>query len=259
MLDSKKYFALSIAGFDPCGGAGVLADIKTFEANNVYGLGVCSSITFQNDNTFVGLEWLSFENIINQLDPLFDKYVIDVVKIGLIESLDVFAKLISYLKRKNKDIKIIWDPILKASAGFQFHTDVKKDLLNSISENIHLITPNWPEAQNLFGTTDKSFLKNQVACAIYLKGGHASYSSALDCLFDKNTEFHFESAWIEKGEKHGSGCVLSAAIAANIAKKQSLNEACKNAKSYVSLFLASTENLLGFHFDNQSHKSVSMF
>lgn len=259
MLDSQKYFALSIAGFDPCGGAGVLADIKTFEANNVYGLGVCSAITFQNDNTFVGVEWVSFENILNQLDPLFDKYLINVVKIGLIESLDVFSRLISYLKEKNKDIKIIWDPILKASAGFQFHADVKKDLLNSIAQNIHLITPNWPEAQNLFGTIDTSLLKKQVACAVYLKGGHASYSSAKDFLFDKNTEYHFESAWIENGEKHGSGCVLSAAIAANIAKKQNLRAACENAKNYVSTFLASTETLLGFHFGNQFQKSVSMF
>ena len=257
MPDSKTHFALSIAGFDPCGGAGILADIKTFEANQVYGLGVCSAITFQNDNSFVGVDWLSFEQIKSQLDPLFSKYFIDTVKVGLIASLEVFDKLIYYLKQKNKGIKIIWDPIIKASAGFEFHSKVNQVLLNKILDNIFLVTPNWPEAQVLFGTCEKSKIKDKVNCAVYLKGGHNMTSCAIDYLFDKNMDLHFEAPWIENGEKHGSGCVLSAAITANISKQQSLNQACANAKKYVSLFLGSSENLLGSHYSEQAHLSHS--
>lgn len=241
---------LSIAGFDPTAGAGVMADIKTFEANNTYGCGVCTAITFQNDNAFVGLNWLNIENIKQQLDPLFSKYSFDVVKIGLIENIEVLHEIILFLKFHNSNFKIIWDPILKASTGFVFHNDVNKTLFEKICHELFLITPNWPEALKLCGTNDALEGAKELSkkCPVFLKGGHSNNASAKDFLFINGYKTEFETPWIEKGEKHGSGCVLSSAIAANLAQKYSLAEACSNAKEYINSFLGSSKSLLGYHF-----------
>src|SRR6478609_9522229 len=100
---------LSIAGFDPSGGAGILADIKTFEGNKVHGLGVCTSITYQNDKEFDGLNWLDKDQIKNQIDVLAKRFRFDWIKIGLIENLSMLNKLVDYLLHINPNAKIIWD------------------------------------------------------------------------------------------------------------------------------------------------------
>ena len=125
-MKKNRPYVLSIAGYDPCGGAGVLADIKTFETIGVYGLAVTTGITYQNDHKFAGVHWLSKKKIKNQLYPLLEAYKVEYVKIGLIESLEVQSEVIELLLGYNNDIKIIWDPILKASAGFSFHKKISK-------------------------------------------------------------------------------------------------------------------------------------
>ena len=117
----NRPYVLSIAGFDPSGGAGILADIKTMEALQVQGFGVATSLTYQNENAFLGLHWISLERIIAQLKPLISIYPISVVKIGLIESPTVLQGLLNYLKENLPSVRIVWDPILRASAGFDFH------------------------------------------------------------------------------------------------------------------------------------------
>jgi len=136
----KKKFVLSIAGLDPCGGAGLLADIKTFEFNNTYGLGVCSAITFQNESKTNGVSWLPFTTIQNQLTPLFETYNIDCAKIGLIESLKVLQQVIDLLKNLNPKVKIIWDPILKSSSGFVFHQNTNEQKTRDVLKDIFLFT-----------------------------------------------------------------------------------------------------------------------
>src|SRR5436190_455124 len=96
-MSIQRPFVLSIAGFDPSSGAGISADLKAFEMNHTYGLGVCTSITFQNDNEFDGIEWTSFASIQKQIDVLFRKYKIDVIKIGLIADLIILNNIIDYL------------------------------------------------------------------------------------------------------------------------------------------------------------------
>ena len=123
MQDLKPY-VLSIAGFDPSGGACIHAVIKTFEAHKVFGLGVTSCITYQNDSKFQGLDWIDADSIIRQIDMLISKYDIGYVKIGLIENFNILEKVINHLIAYNEDIKIIWDPTLKATAGFDFHNDI---------------------------------------------------------------------------------------------------------------------------------------
>src|ERR1700756_3795867 len=117
----KRAYVLSIAGFDPSGGAGILADVKTFESNKVYGLGVISANTFQNDEEFNRVDWIPAEKIIEQISILQKRFEFEYVKIGLIENLEVLNKIIEHLKLPTANYRLIWDPILKASAGFEFH------------------------------------------------------------------------------------------------------------------------------------------
>jgi hydroxymethylpyrimidine/phosphomethylpyrimidine kinase len=239
MLKERPY-VLTIAGFDPSGGAGILADIKTLEANNVHGLGVCTSITFQNDKTFQGLDWLTVDQIISQLDILFSEYQIHVIKIGLIKDLKTLLFIIKHIKTKNHAAQIIWDPILNASAGFEFHSSINNSELQEVLKNITLITPNIPEAEKL--KLDPSTLH----CACLLKGGHGT-DHANDILYSNGTMNIIQGERLETAEKHGSGCVLSSAIAAGLSQGLELLDACIKAKLYTAGFLKSTENLLGIH------------
>jgi hydroxymethylpyrimidine/phosphomethylpyrimidine kinase len=241
---------LSIAGLDPSGGAGLFADIKTLEANKVYGLGIASANTFQNDIEFLKTEWIGLDKIIEQFYLLEKRSPIDHIKIGLIESLDVLFNLVRELKSKNNNVKIVWDPILKASAGLEFHKTIDASLLENICKEICMITPNMPEAKRL-GKTDNPIenarhLSN--FCHVFLKGGHNEKNIGHDLLFVRDDkEFSFRSKTKEKVEKHGSGCVLSSAITANLAKGFKIHPACLRAKDYTTKFLLSNKTLLGYH------------
>ena len=247
---SKRLYVLSIAGFDPSGGAGVLADVKTFESNKVYGLGVISANTFQNDTEFGKVDWISVEKIIEQIAILQKRFEFDYVKIGLIENLEALDKIVSYLISKNTNIKIIWDPILKASAGFEFHKQVDDVLLEKICKQLYIITPNVPEALSLGLFKDvvenaKHFSKY---CHVFLKGGHAEKKVGYDTLFLKEgKQFSFRPKTKNIFPKHGSGCVLSSALTADLAKGEDLQRACLKAKQYTERILSSNKTLLGYH------------
>ncbi|HEV7229950.1 MAG TPA: hydroxymethylpyrimidine/phosphomethylpyrimidine kinase [Bacteroidia bacterium] len=242
--------ALSIAGFDPSAGAGILADIKTFEAMRVYGLGVCTAITYQNEASFAGLTWISLNDIIRQIDVLMDKYDFRQLKIGLIQSLDVLHDLLMHLRAKRPGLFIIWDPILKASAGFDFHSKPDAAKLEQVCKQIDLITPNLPEALAL-GSAESAELNAaslSAFCNVFLKGGHHPDKAGDDFLFLKNGKrISFKSAGNKIFPKHGSGCILSSAIAARLAKGADLEKACLLAKEYTLEVLESNESLLGYH------------
>jgi hydroxymethylpyrimidine/phosphomethylpyrimidine kinase len=162
MFNPTRPNVLSIAGFDPSSGAGILADIKTFEQCDVYGMGVVSALTYQNDNSFERVDWIELPKIIEQIEVLQKRFQFEYIKIGLIENLEILNQLISYLTSHISHPKIIWDPILKASAGFEFHKKINQNLLEGICNELYLITPNIPEALQL--AEDTSAEKN----AIYL-------------------------------------------------------------------------------------------
>ena len=240
---------LSIAGFDPSGGAGSLADIKTFEANRVCGMGVLSALTFQNDILFEGLKWIEADEILQQVAVLRKRFEFSVVKIGLIKNLEVLETVISELKQSLTECQIIWDPIVKASAGFQFHGHFEREQLFAALENCFLITPNTEEVIFLAGI-DKPMEAAQLLakfCNVLLKGGHSKEEPGVDNLFIKNTIEKIFPTGKEVFAKHGSGCVLSAAIASNLAKGNDLITTCRKAKIYVEQFLSSNETLLGTH------------
>ena len=240
---------LSIAGFDPSGGAGILADIKTFEANRVCGMGVLSALTFQNDILFEDLRWIEPDEILKQVAVLEKRFEFSVVKIGLIRNLDVLEIVVKALKETQPGCRIIWDPIVRASAGFQFHGHFERKRLFSALENCFLITPNTEEAIFLAGIDNPMEAARLLAkyCNVLLKGGHSKEEPGLDILFRQNTVEKILPAGKDVFPKHGSGCVLSAAIAANLVKGNDLITACRNAKNYVEQFLSSNQTLLGIH------------
>jgi len=240
---------MSIAGFDPCGGAGILADIKTFESIRIYGVGVCTSITYQNAEEFSGLNWISYENITKQIDILLKKHKIDFVKIGLIENLKILDSTIDYLLLLNPGIKIIWDPIFKSSTDFNFHDDIKFKEIENICKKIYLITPNINEIVQIY-KTDSAIESAKILskfCNVFLKGGHSDEKKGYDYLFTSEKTFSFRPKVISEYSKHGSGCVLSSAITANLAKGFKLNKACLYAKYYITKFLKSNSSSIGYH------------
>ncbi|MDD5569782.1 MAG: hydroxymethylpyrimidine/phosphomethylpyrimidine kinase [Bacteroidales bacterium] len=242
---------LTIAGFDPSGGAGILADIKTFEANEVYGVAVVTALTYQNDLEFNDLEWVSEAKIKRQIEIVSKRYDFDFVKIGIIENLEVLDKIVDFLKSKNGKIKIIWDPVLKASAGFDFHKSIDFKKLINICAKVYMLTPNYEELMKLFpsGNYKESAKELSRNCIVYLKSVISKEVEKIsDLMFSNQTIDIFETEIIKGFEKHGSGCVLSSAITANLAKGMSLHESCKKAKEYITAFLKSSEDLTGKHY-----------
>jgi len=247
MSHSPTHIVLSIAGFDPSGGAGIVADVKTFEANGVYGMGVVSALTWQNDIEFDNVEWVTVEKIESQIAILLRRFDIKYVKIGLIESMEVLSRIVNFLIDRIVDPVIVYDPIIKASAGFTFHKD--PHLFHSIFDNVFCITPNIPEAEWLFGAENlpETLEEKSDTLNIYLKGGHSDQSTVTDMLFVKDHTYVFANDRLEHGSKHGSGCVLSAALTAQLALGKELPDAAEQANLYTHQFLASSSTLLGLH------------
>lgn len=240
---------LSIAGFDPSAGAGILADIKTFEACKVQGLGVISALTIQNQDELKEVKWTAIFDIIQQLEILIQKNKPSHVKIGIIQDLDVLTTVVNYLKNNIPNIKIIWDTVFSASSGYIFHSTINFQKIKSIASKLYLITPNFPEATILFGETnmEEQLIRFSDYCNVYLKGGHLEKDKGKDRLFSKGKSYTFRPRQKEVFPKHGSGCVFSAALVSYLAREYSLNTACLRAKEYTERFLKSSTGNLGYH------------
>ncbi len=238
-------FVLSIAGFDPSGGAGVLADIKTFESVGVQGFGVCTAITYQRDDHVADIDWLSAERIIRQIDVLMEKFEIPFCKIGLIESIQSLSQVLDYLRQKS--VQVILDPILVTSSGFGIHHQPKA--LVPQLKDVFLLTPNFNEMNAIFdGQVKGEALKSVLDTThIFLKGGHHPKRLGTDYLFTKEKAFPYAPKKGNYSTKHGSGCILSAAITAYLAQGNDLKTACFKGKEYVSNALQSNESLLAYH------------
>ena len=248
-MQSPRPYVLTIAGFDPSGGAGVLADCKTFEQHGVYGFGVCTALTVQTDDSFLNLHWLSAEQIIEQLQPLISKFEIVACKIGIINSPETLIEVIRFLKEYNPAIQIVWDPVLKASAGYDFHSVDTFHSLEAILATVTLVTPNYNELQRFQSISKEELIREEKArfCSVLLKGGHRPDAIGTDTLYEPAGYTIINAGIAEAFPKHGSGCVLAAAITAQLAKGHSLKEACQLAKQYVETFLNSNQSLLGYH------------
>lgn len=248
-MPAERKYVLSIAGFDPSGGAGLLADIKTFEQHKVYGLSISTATTLQTSTRFHAVQWANLKDILGAIDVLLKEYPVAVVKTGIVPSFDFLFQIIQHIKNKSTDIKIIVDPILKSTTGFEFQkNDAKKNLFN-VLKDILLITPNVQEAMLLYGNHDPKEAAKGLSgyCNVLLKGGHDTETPGVDYLYADNTCYELKPSLTMVNEKHGSGCVLSAAISSNIALGFDLKASCSKAKIYVEQFLGSNKTLLGYH------------
>ena len=245
---AKRPYVMSIAGFDPSAGAGLLADIKCFEQHKVYGFGVCSALTVQTDASFISCQWIDASKIIGQLVPIIDKFSIVACKIGLVKDLAVLLEVISFIKSINEHIKIILDPVLQSSSGYSFH-DWNLEHLMPVLSKLELITPNYQEMQRMGNSlsAEQTAAAWSTHCPVLLKGGHNETAPGRDILFQQDKVIEIETTLDSVYEKHGSGCVLSAAITANLSLGYSLEEACRLGKIYTAQFLQSNSGLLGYH------------
>lgn len=245
-MQKERPFVISIAGFDPSGGAGLLSDIKTLEQLHIMGMGVCTALTLQTESQCFSLKWRSVDEIIQEIKVLMNHYPVSVVKIGIVKDAEFLEDIINTVKACNNETQIVWDPVLKSTSEFTFFNLETLPLLKNILNKISLITPNYNEYRVL---RDNNLLSDQNLCSILIKGGHREDRLGTDVLVEEGAETLLNPTG-EKSiyyPKHGSGCVLSSAIAGELAKGANLKIACKNGKLYIEKFLKSNPSLLGTH------------
>lgn len=247
-MAEKRPYVVTIAGHDPSSGAGLNADIKTFEQHKVQGLSVCTAITVQTDDKFQSVKWVDESLIIEQLEMLLVHFNPSHFKIGITENTNSLSAIIDKILKHNSKSKIIWDPVLKTSTGSDL-LEVEQEKLFSILEKIELITPNYNESIILGNNQDGMTATENLAkyCKVLLKGGHNPNSIGRDYLFTNEKVYPFKPKAKNVSSKHGSGCVYASALTACLAKGYPLVKACLKAKQYTEKFLGSNKSLLGYH------------
>lgn len=240
-----KPVVLSIAGLDPSGGAGIVADIKTIAALGCFPAAALTSITFQNTTGVFGAEHQSAETLRAQVKPIVQDLTVAAVKTGMLPTAEIVAEVTRLFAEENLPAPVV-DPVVVATSGDVLIDDEAFEILKTkLFPLARVVTPNIPEAEKLAGISIKSegdmrraaeAIQSIGARAVLIKGGHRSVGNqALDILLDENGIFtEFQTDYIEVGEVHGSGCTLSAAIAANLAKDLTLEQAVAAAKKYVT-------------------------
>lgn len=241
-MSIKRPYALSIAGFDPSGGAGVLADCKTFEAQNVQGMAVITGNTIQTENELKALYWQHIDCVSESISTILSAYKFRAIKIGIVPHAAFLMELLLRIKAIAPSAFILWDPVLKSSSDYPFFDIQSLEKFPQLWNYIDLITPNTEEFDLL-----KKFIPEEFDNALFIKGGHRTTRKGLDILKTKKEDLLFPPGKENIRPKHGSGCVLSSALIAQIALGKPLTEACYLAKKYVSRYLASTSTLLGTH------------
>ena len=247
----KMKTALTIAGSDCSGGAGIQADLKTMTMNGVYAMSAITALTAQNTTGVRSISEPPAEFLRAQLDAVFEDIFPDAVKIGMVSSSElirVIAERLSHYGAKN----IVTDPVMVATSGSAL---IKTDAVNTLAEELlpiaALVTPNIPEAEVLSGMEIKNredmlaaarLISGKYGCATLVKGGH-SINDATDLLYSGGRAEWFEGERIDNPNTHGTGCTLSSAIAANLAKGFSLTDSVRRAKNYISHALAAQLDL----------------
>lgn len=246
-MQKERPFVMTVAGFDPSGGAGILADTKTFEQLKVQGLGVCTAMTVQTEFQCFGLEWQPLKEVTSAIRILMDRYPVEAVKIGVVKDADFLNEIIQAVKADAPNAKIVWDPVLKSTSEFAFFDLNTVSCLKNVLNRIDLITPNYNEYRVL--QQDRFFENSESPCAVLIKGGHREDLLGTDVLVNGGKEISIlpDNKASVYYPKHGSGCVLSSAIAAHLAKGIDLETACRKGKEYIGKFLTGTPGLLGFH------------
>ena len=246
------YTALTIAGSDSSGGAGIQADIKTMTANHVYAMSAITALTAQNTTGVTSIMEATPQFLAEELDCIFTDIYPDAIKTGMVSSselIEVIADKLTGYQAKN----IVVDPVMVATSGARL---ISEDAISTLKSKLlplaKVITPNIPEAEVLSEMQIKSeadmekaaeIICNRLGCSVLLKGGH-QLNDANDLLWQKNEQATwFMGKRIDNPNTHGTGCTLSSAIASNLAKGYDLKTSVKYAKNYISGALAAGLNL----------------
>jgi hydroxymethylpyrimidine/phosphomethylpyrimidine kinase len=242
----KMKKALTIAGSDSSGGAGIQADLKSFAANGVYGMSVITAVTAQNTQKVLAVEDISIGVVQKQLEAIFEDIEVDAVKIGMVSSVDTINTIGSYLDEYQAD-NIVVDPVMVSKSGYHLlQPEAVRVLVKKLFPLAMIVTPNIPEAELITGMAIKDLKDMEAAAArihklgpknVLVKGGHLP-DQATDILFDGKQYHYFKGERIPTKHTHGTGCTLSAAIAANLAKGYDLTIAVKKAKEYLTIAIA---------------------
>ena len=243
--------ALTIAGSDSSGGAGIQADIKTMTANGVYAMSAITALTAQNTTGVTGIMEVTPEFLSLQLEAIFTDIYPDAVKTGMVSSGELIKTISATLKKYNAK-NIVVDPVMVATSGAKLISDEAIEILKAeLLPLATVITPNIPEAEVLSGMTIKNeedmiaaagAIYEKFNCNVLLKGGH-QINDANDLLYRDGRYVWFKGKRIDNPNTHGTGCTLSSAIASNLAKGENLDDAVKHAKEYISGALAAMLDL----------------
>ena len=238
----KMKTALTIAGSDCSGGAGIQADLKTMTMNGVYAMSAITALTAQNTTGVRGVQEVTPDFLVQQIDAVFEDIRPDAVKIGMVSSGDLIKVISERLSKYNAE-NIVLDTVMVATSGARL---ISEDAIDTLKEHLiplaTLITPNIPEAQVLADMTIQSEddmlraaekIAKTYTCAVLLKGGH-SINDANDLLYRDGSYKWFKGKRIDNPNTHGTGCTLSSAIAANLAKGCDLETSVQRAKDYIS-------------------------
>ena len=243
--------ALTIAGSDSSGGAGIQADIKTMTANGVYAMSAITALTAQNTTGVTDILASTPLFLGEQLDAIFTDIFPDAVKIGMVSSAELILVIADKLKQYGAK-NIVVDPVMVASSGAKLlREDAVEALCRHLLPLAAVLTPNIPEAEILSGMTitdaagmeaTAKYISEKYGCAVLCKGGH-KVNDADDLLWQNGCGKWFHGRRIDNPNTHGTGCTLSSAIAANLAKGYDLDAAVKRAKDYISGALAAMLDL----------------
>jgi hydroxymethylpyrimidine/phosphomethylpyrimidine kinase len=234
---------LSIAGVDPSGGAGVLADLKTFSALGTYGCGVIAALTAQNTRAVTGIHEVPPEFLRLQLDTLFEDIRIDAVKIGMLAS-SALIRVVADALRRYRPPFVVLDPVMVAKSGDRLlRADAVEALRTELLPLATVLTPNLPEAGDLLGRAVPDRIEDlrEAAAAlqalgpkhVLVKGGHGSGPEVVDVLCDGRRFDEFRAERIATRNTHGTGCTLSSAIAALLPQRPAVADAVRDARDYL--------------------------
>ncbi len=248
MTDDKPKICLTIAGLDPSGGAGVIADVKTFARFGCFAAAAITSLTFQNTQQVSGAAHQTAEIVRRQIEPVSDDYEISAVKTGMLPTGEIINEIAAIISANNLKNFVV-DPVVRSTSGYDLIDDqALKKLIEKLFPLALIITPNIPEAERIAQMEIKNEsdikaaarkMRNFGARNILIKGGHFNLKNAngkliaRDYLFTGKELQIFDAQLIETNATHGTGCTLSAAIAANLALRKELSEAVSIAKLFV--------------------------
>ncbi|MFT5798295.1 MAG: hydroxymethylpyrimidine/phosphomethylpyrimidine kinase [Candidatus Azotimanducaceae bacterium] len=244
---------LSIAGSDPSGGAGIQADIKAISANGAYAMAAITALTVQNTQGVSGVHMVPPSFVADQITAVFADIRVDAIKVGMIANADI-ARAVADVLRLHVNLPIVLDPVMIAKGGAPLLDDAAiATVRNALLPLATVLTPNLPEAAHLLGvapatTPDEMVPQGHALCAlgpkaVLMKGGHLDAADSPDVLVTQAGEHWFNAPRVMTKNTHGTGCTLSAVLAAQIAQGLALHDAVAAAKTYVATAIAQADQL----------------